>query len=72
MDKLIKWEANFREFVLRQLRTTYLATIEWILERKQTEENDIQHDLILARVHGWLVLASGNYELTRVHYLAKT
>ena len=63
--RLIKWEANFREFVLRQLPTFNLATIEWVLDRKPTEVVDIKHDLILARIHGWLVMASMNDEFTK-------
>ena len=57
-------EASFREFVLRQLSTANLTTIEWILERKSTEDVDIKHDLILARIYGWLVMASANDEFT--------
>ena len=44
--KLIKWEGKFKEFDLRQLPTFNLATIEWILERKPTEVENIKHDLI--------------------------
>ena len=62
--RFIKWETNFREFVLRQLPTSNLTTIEWILERKPTEDVDIEHDLILATIHGWLVMASANDEFT--------
>ena len=35
--RLIKWEANLKAFVLRQLPTFNLATIECIIERKTTE-----------------------------------
>ena len=41
-----------------------LATIEWILERKPTEVDDIKHDLILARIHGLFFMASVNDEST--------
>ena len=61
----MKWEGKFKEFVLRQLPYNNLATIEWILERKLTEVEDIKHDLILARIHGWLEIASVNDDFTR-------
>ena len=69
-NRLIKCKEYFREFVLRQLPTSNLASIEWILERKSTEDVDIKHDLILRRIHGWLVMASSllgeNLEVKRV------
>ena len=40
------------------------ATIKWILERKPTEVEDIKHDLILARIHRWLEIASVHDEFT--------
>ena len=54
--------SNFKEFVIRQLPTSNLAIIKWILERKPTETVDIKYDLILVRIHGWLVMASVNDE----------
>ena len=63
--RLIKWEEKFKEFVLRQLSNYNLATIEWKLERKLTEVDDIKQDLILARTHGWLaVMVSVHDEFT--------
>ena len=56
--RLIKCEEKFKEFVLRQLPTFNLTTIEWILECKPTEVDDIKHDLILTRIYGRLVMAS--------------
>ena len=63
-NRLIKWEANFKEFVSRQLQMFNLAAIEWILERKPKEVDDIKYDLMLTRIHGWLVMASANHDLT--------
>ena len=66
IKRLIKWEVNFKEFVSRQIPTFNLTTIEWILERKKpTEVDDFKHDLILSRIHGWLVMASLHDEFIR-------
>ena len=64
--RLIEWEANFKELVLRQLQTSNLATIERILERKPTEVVNIKQDLTLARIHRCLVMASANDEFTSI------
>ena len=42
-----------------------MANIKWILDRKPIEVVDIKHDLILARIHVLLVMASVNDKFTR-------